>query len=119
MSYVHLILKAPISKDEAEKIANKVVEEEMFFITMDHLFEDDRKKDREALEKAEKREEKERKKAEKERKKAEKERISKEKAILKFYNRGFSIEELAEDFELEIEEIKRIIEKEGAINKGL
>ncbi len=132
MSYVHLILKAPISKDEAQKIANKVVEEEMFFVTMDHLFEDDRKKDREALEKeikekekerkekekerkekekALKREEKEKKKAEKEKKKAEKERKSKEKVILKFYKRGFTIEELADDFEMNIKDIKRIVEE--------
>ena len=46
---------------------------------------------------------------EKEREKAEKERKSKEKAILKFYNRGFSIKELAEDFDMSIEEIKKII----------
>ncbi len=124
MSYIHLVLKAPISKDEAQKIADKVVEEEMFFITMDHLFEDDRKKDREALEKERKEKEnalrseekerkkaeKERKKAEKERKKAEKERISKEKAILRFYKKGFSVEELAEDFDMKIEEIKKIVE---------
>ncbi len=103
MSYIHLVLKAPISKDEAQKIADKVVEEEMFFITMDHLFEDDRKKDREALEKALKSEEKERKKAEKERKKAE-------KAILKLYKLGISIEELAEDFEMSIKEVKKIVE---------
>ncbi len=89
----------------------------MFFITMDHLFEDDRKKDREALEeerkKAEeerKKAEKEKKKAEKEKRKAEKERKSKEKAILRFYKKGFSVEELAEDFDMKVEEIKKIVD---------
>ena len=96
----------------------------MFFITMDHLFEDDRKKDREALEEERKKAEEERKKAEKEKKKAEKEkrkaekekrkaekeRKSKEKAILRFYKKGFSVEELAEDFDMKIEEIKKIVE---------
>ncbi len=76
----------------------------MFFITMDHLFEDDRKKDKEALEK-------ERKKAEKALKREEKEKRKVENAILKFYNRGFSIEELAEDFEMKIEEIKKLIKE--------
>ena len=109
MSYIHLVLKAPISKDEAQKIADKVVEEEMFFITMDHLFEDDRKKDREALEKERKEKEKERKEKEKALKREEKEKRKVEKAILKFYNRGFSVKELAEDFEMEIEEIKNIV----------
>jgi predicted transposase/invertase (TIGR01784 family) len=110
MSYIHLVLKAPISKKEAQEIADEVVEEEMFFVTMEHLFEDDRKKDKEALEKAEKRAEKALKREEKERKKAEKERNSKIKAILKLYKKGFSIEELAEDFEMKIEEIKKIVE---------
>jgi len=109
MSYIHLVLKAPISKDEAQKIADKVVEEEMFFITMDHLFEDDRKKDREALEKERKKAEKERRKAEKERRKAEKAILKNKKAILKLYKLGISIEELTEDFEMEIEEIKKIV----------
>ena len=74
----------------------------MFFVTMDHLFEDDRKKDREALEKSER-------KAEKERKKAEKALKKTQKAILKFYKRGFSIKELADDFEMSLDEIKKIV----------
>jgi len=79
IDYIFLVLKAPISKKDVERIANEVMEEEMFFITMDHLFEDDRKKDKEALEKAEKEVEKSGKELEKERKEKEKERKEKEK----------------------------------------
>ena len=52
------------------------------------------------------------KKAEKALKREEKALKREKKTILKLYKKGFSIEELAEDFEMKIEEIKKIIEIE-------
>ena len=75
----------------------------MFFVTMNHILEDDRKKDKKALEK-------ERKNAEKERKKAEKERKKAEKAILKLYKLGIGIEELSKDFEMSKEAVEKLVE---------
>ena len=111
LKYMEQVLGKKISDEARERIIEEIIEEkggEMFFVTMEHLFEDDKK----ALEKERIKAEKERKKAEKERKKAEKERKSKEKAVLKYYKKGFSVEELADDFEMKVEEIKEIIEND-------
>ena len=120
LKYVQQVLGKKINQKEAKEIIEDIEEGgDMFFVTLEHLFEDDKK----ALEEAQEREnkerkvaEKERKVAEKERKVAEKERKAKEKAllkisktILKLHQKGFSIKELSEDFDLPQKEIEKII----------
>ena len=84
-----------------DEIDNINVEGPMYSLSLDHIFEEDKI----ALAEVEKTLEKER--AEKE-KALEREK----KAILRFHKRGFSIEELAEDFGMSIEEIKEILKKD-------
>ena len=61
------------------------------------------------ISKAKKRAEQEKKRAEQEKKRAEQERQIKEQAISKYYKKGFTIEELAEDFKMTLQEIKNIV----------
>jgi len=134
LKYVEQVLGKKIDQKEAKEIIEDIEEGgDMFFVTLEHLFEDDKKaleeaqkgreKERKLAQKERKLAEKERKLTEKERKLAEKERIAKEKekkakekalmkiskTVLKFYKKGFSIEELSEDFDLSRKEVEKII----------
>jgi predicted transposase/invertase (TIGR01784 family) len=114
LKYIQQVLGKKIDQEEAQKIIEDIEEGgDMFFVTLEHLFDDDKK----ALEKERKAKEKEIKAKEKEIIAKEKERKAKEKAlkkiektVLRMLKKGLSIDEIADLFDLtkkEIEEIKK------------
>ena len=76
----------------------------MFFVTLEHLFEDDKK----ALEDANKAKEKALKKEEKERKAKEKALKKIEKSVVKMFKKELSVDEIADFLDLSKKEIEKI-----------
>ncbi len=105
LKYVQQVLGKKIDQEKAKEIIEDIEEGgDMFFVTLEHLFEDDKK----ALEEAQKGREEERKVAEKALAKEKKALAKIEKSVLKMLKKGLSIDEVADFIDLSKKEIEKI-----------
>ncbi len=105
LKYVQQVLGKKIDQKRTKEIIEDIEQGgDMFFVTLEHLFEDDKK----ALEDANKAKEKALKKEEKERKAKEKALKKIEKSVLKMLKKGLSVDEIADFLDLSKKEIEKI-----------